>query len=216
MGMVNEDFFYEEIKYKLSQIDVVSDDIFNLYKNEIFQFGDKRKKEYLKSRELAHSLFSEIGISDFILLNDDKRAPIWPSGIVGSISHSSGFAIVAISKDHKSIGIDLEKIMSDERSEKLKDQFLTEEEIKINQLDFNLFSTIVFSAKESLFKLIYPLCREYFGFHSAKIREITDSGFSIELKSQSTSVSKFNGLYQGKWQKLDDIILTSLVIPKSD
>lgn len=214
--MVDNSFFSENIYFKFSKIENISTDIFENYKSEIEQFGDKRKEEYLKSRELAHALFSEIGISDFKLLNDDKRAPIWPSGIVGSISHSSGFAIVAISKEHKSIGIDLEKVMSDERYEKLKDQFLTEEEIKINQIDFNLFGTIVFSAKESLFKLIYPLCREYFGFHSAKIREISEIGFSIELKSQSTSVSKFNGIYQGKWQKLDDIILTSLVIPKSD
>lgn len=214
--MVGNSFFLKNIYFKFSKIENISSGLFENYKSEISQFGDKRKEEYLKSRELAHELFSEIGISDFKLLNDDKRAPIWPSDIVGSISHSSGFAIVAISKELKSIGIDLEKVMSDERSKKLKDQFLSEEEIKINQIDFNLFATIVFSAKESLFKLIYPLCEEYFGFHSAKVREVSESGFSIELKSQSSKVSKFNGLYQGKWQRIDEMILTSLVLFKSD
>ena len=50
----------------------------------------KRRREFATARALAREgLERFFGLHDFNLLNDKDRAPIWPQGIAGSLSHSS-------------------------------------------------------------------------------------------------------------------------------
>lgn len=56
----------------------------------IYHSTVKRQAEYLASRWLAREIFSHYGIEDFILSNGRDRAPQWPDGYSGSLSHSDG------------------------------------------------------------------------------------------------------------------------------
>ena len=59
---------------------------------------------------------SRLGVGDFVLKNGPDRAPRWPAGVVGSISHAGsvpgGFcgAVVAHSRDFLTLGLDAEVV----------------------------------------------------------------------------------------------------------
>ena len=70
----------------------------------------KRQHEFATGRFLARGLLARLGHPDFPLLRAEDRLPIWPDGIVGSISHASHACLAAVADSGTSggIGVDLE------------------------------------------------------------------------------------------------------------
>ena len=75
-------------------------------------FGSqKRRAEFTLGRVYAHGALSRFGLeSEPILRNPETREPCWPDSVWGIITHSAGFAAVAVGlkKEIKGVGIDLE------------------------------------------------------------------------------------------------------------
>jgi len=97
------------------------------------------------------------------------RTPIWPEGFVGSISHSQRWVWAAVAREQqvRSLGIDTEIIAAADQAASLKDEIGTPLEIQIlRQLGFSqtIAVTLLFSAKESLYKCCYPLTGEFWEF----------------------------------------------------
>ena len=59
---------------------------------------DKRQREFATGRRLAHGLLTELGVGGGPLLPGRDRAPIWPDGVVGTISHSRAWCVVAAAR----------------------------------------------------------------------------------------------------------------------
>lgn len=57
--------------------------------------GPKRQQEFCSGRFCAHRVLDRLGYQDIPVLADQYGAPVWPSGITGSISHSGGKAVAA-------------------------------------------------------------------------------------------------------------------------
>lgn len=137
---------------------------------------NKRKAEYLAGRWCAHEALRHIGTDGFPGLNAD-RSPAWPAGSRGSITHSHGTAEVMVgdARQWLTIGLDTEQWVSPERASRLERELLTEEELKalagMSPLQRANRLTLIFSAKESLFKALYPLTGKRFYFHDAVRRQ---------------------------------------------
>lgn len=135
-----------------------------------------RQFEFKKSREIALELIqkSRISISDAeserLFLASPDRVPHWPSSVVGSITHKNSVFGVAVARKEKlaALGIDTEIIFSLETASKIRSRILTPEENKTLQTALQV--TIAFSAKESLYKALYPEVQRYFGFQAAQVR----------------------------------------------
>ena len=148
----------------------------------------KRQAEYLAGRLCARSALEAIGIFDFSLLSAADRAPIWPSNVTGSITHSGSHAAAWVcSTEHcLGLGVDIEKVIDSQRYD-LTEQICSAEEIaylhtQTESLGFDSLVTLVFSAKESLFKALYPLVKQFFYFDAAHITSIDISRQLIELR----------------------------------
>ena len=91
----------------------------------------KRRAEYLASRYAARIALASEGVEDFVLLNDPQRAPIWPAGFCGSLSHSAQRAVLltAAARPQRCIGIDTESLMSAERAAELAEVIVTGREL---------------------------------------------------------------------------------------
>lgn len=136
----------------------------------------KRKAEFIAGRYCARQALQQ--------LTDNHRAPIgigaqreplWPAGIVGSITHTHGYAsaVVASRTRVRAAGIDSETWIEPRTAQDLGERILADGE---DHADFrHLFEssrhhlTFVFSAKESLYKSLYPLIGKFFGFQAARI-----------------------------------------------
>lgn len=144
--------------------------------------ASKRQCEYLAGRLCArHALWQLTGHASVPAVGED-RAPQWPAGIVGSITHSAGHAaaLVAHANNWRGLGMDLERLLSPERSQRLAGEILTSHELlRLQQLDPALHPWLIsltFSAKESLFKALYPLVGQRFYFQDAQVLEWSPTG----------------------------------------
>jgi len=107
----------------------------------------RRRKEWLIVRILLKQKLENYEC----ILYDFNNKPYLKSGIKISISHSVDFVGIILSSNQE-VAIDIEQIS--ERSEKIKHKFMSKNEIKnIDISDINLSYTILWSAKETLYKM---------------------------------------------------------------
>lgn len=175
------------------------------------QFSTIRLNQFLAGRYCALLACKKIDIELTSLPIGDDRLPCWPLGVCGSISHSKDYAIAVVSNSHKSLGIDIERIIEVKRWQKLNEKIINNDE-KILADANKINPTIIFSAKESLYKLLYPMVKIFFGFHDASVLAIENETFTIELKSKKSELLSFNRKYKGHFWQYDGNIITLLVL----
>ena len=107
----------------------------------------------------------------------EDRAPIWPDDVVGSITHTGGFAAAAVAwaADIAALGIDSEQIIDPAMTADIADICMVDEATLFKAAhgrSFCEFCTLVFSAKESVFKCLFPLTRKFLEFSDVRITSI--------------------------------------------
>lgn len=139
-----------------------------------------RQLEFAAGRQLARRLLRRLGHpqTDPIPVGAG-RAPDWPEGFVGSITHCRELCLVALSPVHqvRSLGLDVEP---EEAVEPRLDPVLFDERER-RQLPADHGRTMAFCAKESVFKAIYPLARVHFDYRDVTV-SIAGSRFHATLR----------------------------------
>lgn len=135
----------------------------------------KRQSEYLAGRVCARAALQRLTGQPHVPALGEDRAPVWPLGICGSITHGRGWAaaIVAPVSAYQGLGLDVENLLAPERAQRLAGEILTTDELtRLAALPDELRAmavTLTFSAKESLFKALYPLVGKRFYFEHAEV-----------------------------------------------
>ena len=125
----------------------------------------------------------------------EDRAPIWPDGLVGSITHAGGFAAAAVARaaDIAGLGIDSEQIIDPAAAYDIADICMVDEARlfkAVHGRSFCEFCTLVFSAKEAVFKCRFSLTRKFFEFSDVQITSFDWSrNYSHGQPSVNTSES---------------------------
>lgn len=107
------------------------------------------------------------------ILREDARRPRWPAGYVGAITHHRGHAAAAVARaaDYLGLGVDLEALRPP--SPALVRRILRPEERAaweaLPAAERTRGFALAFSAKESLFKALYPHTGVYLGFQEATV-----------------------------------------------
>lgn len=139
----------------------------------------RRRAEFIGGRKCAAEAIRRItSIASFPGMAED-RAPIWPEGVVGAISHSGDRAIALVGSSERfcGIGIDIEKLLNEEEARDIAPQALTASERHSLGNDIDPFMTgLIFSAKESLFKALYPTVKRFFFFEAAELSGFDGNG----------------------------------------
>ena len=119
---------------------------------------ESRRDEYARGRWCARSALEQFGVSDFALVPGPRRAPLWPQGFVGSITHSGSYcaAAVARSDEIRALGIDAEElsVLSQEVIEVIAG---TRERSRWPHAGSLNWPALTFSAKESIYKAWSPI-----------------------------------------------------------
>jgi 4'-phosphopantetheinyl transferase EntD len=137
------------------------------------QFSLKRMADFSTGRYCAIKALEQLGIQNAIIPIGEDKAPVWPKGIVGSISHCDSLtgAIVAKSSDHISLGLDIEEI--GRVTPDLWDLVFTEKEknylSSLSDDDKRLQSTAIFSIKEAFYKFQHPLTKTFLDFLDVEV-----------------------------------------------
>ena len=71
---------------------------------------DKRRREFTTVRHCARLAMAELGLPPVPIVPGERRAPNWPDGVVGSMTHCAGYRAAAVARRTEvlSLGIDAE------------------------------------------------------------------------------------------------------------
>ena len=151
---------------------------------ELLHAGRKRKAEHLAGRiAAAHALgaINERAIPGI----GPSGEPLWPEGVSGTITHSGTQAMAVVVRHPDAlIGIDCEAILPDHEAREIQDGIIDAQEaicLTHSGYPFALALTLAFSAKESLFKALFPKANTYMGFEWARVTELTEKTITLAL-----------------------------------
>src|SRR5262249_37950297 len=76
----------------------------------VAQTVPKRRYEFATGRRCARAALAQLGFPPAPLLAGPDRAPLWPDGVVGSITHTDSYRAAAVARAEQlcSVGIDAE------------------------------------------------------------------------------------------------------------
>ena len=178
----------------------------------------KRQAEYLAGRVCAREgLMRATGQPVVPVLGDDQ-APVWPTGCVGSITHTQGWAAAVIGQqqDYAGLGLDAETIMPDERALPLCRQILTSSEQERFSAELasqaGFFITLAFCLKETLFKALYPLVQRRFYFEHAELLSWQPDGRARLRLLETLSPEWVSHTELDAWFIREDHRLVSLIV----
>ena len=140
----------------------------------VVDFSPARQAEYVTVRHCARRGLSDLGLPVGPILDDAAGAPIWPVGVIGSLTHCRGYRAAALTRrgDLTALGIDAEPAAALPAGV-LKRITVPDEAEAVSELTSQDASQpwdrLLFCAKEALYKAWYPLTRVGLGFHDVTI-----------------------------------------------
>lgn len=155
----------------------------------------QRQADYFFGRLAAREALTALGLCRSEVGTGDSREPVWPPGVLGSISHNERYA-VAVAADAGAnggigIGIDIESIPTAALLAALRQTVLSRRELDyLSKADTNLplaiLTTLIFSAKESFYKASFKAVGRFFDFDAIELIHIDPSHKAISFRIRET------------------------------
>jgi len=179
------------------------------------QTTPRRKRAFVLGRVAAKKALRRFLDSPPPILPAHDRAPCWPEGIVGSITHAAEWGLAAADQTTRTraLGIDLAHLSE------LPDLGIAPIIADANEQRWIAGEPgrllAMFSAKESIFKALYPECLMYFGFHDVTTRwcETPTPGFQVHLLRQLGPLWPNGASLRVSVQWYNEFVLTSVRLP---
>ncbi|MER8961756.1 4'-phosphopantetheinyl transferase superfamily protein [Mesorhizobium sp. M0701] len=177
-----------------------------------------RRAEFLAGRAIARAALLALGQPAPQIPIGPDRAPLWPRYSAGSITHARGHcACFAIADGSWQAGVDVEALASGHALESILCMTANKDERALiarqTALPPDRLATLLFSAKETLFKVLYPLARRFFGFDCAELRTIPANGrLQLHLTQTLCQELREGEQYDIRFSIAGDHVLTWLAV----
>jgi len=194
-------------------------DLFPQEQAAIARAAPRRRAEFTAVRVCAHLALRRAGLPPSPIVAGPSRAPVWPGGVVGAMTHCDGYRACAIGLAGviAAIGIDAEPHaelpdgvlpMVASESERAALALLGQAEPGI------CWERILFSAKESVYKAWFPATGEWLGFEQADVAIDASGVFTARLAVPGPVVGgrRFTA-YHGRWLVSRGLIVTAITVP---
>lgn len=181
---------------------------------------ETRRREFVTARHCAREALAKLGYAPVPIHAGPKREPLWPAGVVGSITHTTGFRAAAVAPRSvlASIGIDTEK--NDQLPDGVEESITGAGEPEMLASLSRTFPALhwgrlLFSAKESVYKAWYPLTGRWLGFEDARLAIDPMGTFSAKLLVDGTRTDGGPSLVElhGRFIVAHGLIATAVTVP---
>ncbi len=191
---------------------------------------EKRRREFRTVRHCARRALAELGVPPAAVLPGEHREPLWPPGVVGSMTHCTGYraAAVACRRDLLTVGIDAEPHQP-LPPDVLAVIALADEQVRIAELTAahgaSHWDRVLFCAKETVYKAWFPLTHRWLGFQDAAVTidltatgatamSPTEGAFSARLLVPGPTVAGHALTeFDGRWLISDSLVITAIAVP---
>lgn len=170
------------------------------------RMAPRRRQEFAAGRACAHRALRRIDADHEPIRMGHRRDPIWPVGIVGSITHCEGFCAAVVARGGPVAGLGIDAEVARQLDAETRDTILgAEEQAAMRHLPLpdGLWATVGFAAKEALFKAIYPVLIREIAFDeivldaSAWPRLKPSAPQDAELEDVVRKLDLFGGMVDG-------------------
>lgn len=179
-----------------------------------------RRTEAGTARWCARQALAKLGLPPAAIVPGLRGAPVWPAGVVGSMTHCAGYraAALAYRRDIAAIGIDAEphaplpdgvgEVVTSEAERDALAQ-LSDAAPRIS------WDKLLFSAKEATYKAWFPLTERWLGFRDASIAiSPADGTFTARLLVPGPVLAgRELTEFSGRWLARDGLVITAITVP---
>jgi 4'-phosphopantetheinyl transferase EntD len=153
---------------------------------------ERRRLSFALGRAAARDALAELGVDDAGVGRGAAGEPLWPPGIVGAISHAGDVAVGLVGRadEYLGLGVDVEELS---RGPSTRTARLVCRPNEMDWVDVESGTQrlmMLFSAKEAVFKAVYPIERIWLGFGDAELTWRGERGMfeARLLKSPGTAL----------------------------
>jgi 4'-phosphopantetheinyl transferase EntD len=183
-------------------------------------YAERRRRDFVASRRCARKALRVLGITDFPLLYGQDRAPIWPTSVVGTITHTdggaNGYCAVAVADKRAILGLGIDAEPALPLTRDLWPHVLDDQEQRdaLAVGDPGIHARLVFSAKETTYKALYPAFKRFLEFSDVHIQVLGQEGiFLADLVGEARGIRVPGGRIAGRLVVDDEFIVTAMVLP---
>jgi 4'-phosphopantetheinyl transferase EntD len=183
--------------------------------------GEKRRREFAAGRKCARNAMAALGVTLAALPGGAHGEPLWPAGLVGSLTHCEGYCACAVARAGEIVaigidaepnlplppGVELASIASPSECQGVAALQRAHSEVRWDKL--------LFSAKESVYKAWSGLSGErWLDFdHAAVTFDAPSRTFVAEvLVSTSAGTGHPLSAIAGSWASDGHVLVTAAVI----
>ncbi len=166
----------------------------------------KRAAEFRAGRNCAQAALAVLKAPTGPLDRREDGLPCWPEGHLGSITHCSGLCLAVAARQTAIIRLGCDAEPNKELPLGIAPQVLLPKE-RAAQAVSDLPDTLWFSAKEAVFKAVYPSVRHFFGFEEATVTVGANGRFSATL-SDTIAIRTGTAQIAGHWWLSSQHIVT--------
>jgi 4'-phosphopantetheinyl transferase EntD len=178
---------------------------------------DKRKAEFGTARLCARRALGQLGVAPCSLLPNPDRSPRWPKGITGSITHTTGCCVVAVTNAPHVMGIGIDIEQDTPLQLDLESMICTATERawldRAEQRERGFLGKLYFSAKEAFYKCQYSTTRTLLDFNDVEIEfDIKRQSFRITMLTHQGPVWDIVRSAEGQFRRIAGFVITTAVL----
>ncbi|MER7457216.1 4'-phosphopantetheinyl transferase superfamily protein [Micromonospora sp. NPDC126480] len=179
---------------------------------------ESRRRDFTAGRVCARRAIAALGLPPVAVPAAADRAPVWPSGVVGAITHTRGYCAAAAARlgEIRSVGLDAEQHKT--LNPGVRRAILsTEEEDRLARLPTGTsWPAVVFSIKETVYKVWHPLVGTWLDFHDAYVELDPEAGtFTARIAAARVDAAPAAGaptVVDGRFVVADGLVRTAAVL----
>ncbi len=181
---------------------------------------EKRRREFVTARACARAALAQLGLPPSPIVNGERGEPRWPEGVVGSITHCAGYRACALARASEFAGVGIDAEPNAPLPEGVLEEIARPEERPLlTQLARAQptvhWDRVLFCAKETVYKVWFPLARCWLGFEEATLT-IDPAGGTFRarlLAPWPDSEANLPVVLEGRWAVRDGLALAAIALP---
>ena len=212
-----EGLFPDDVVVAIAGADHPAEPLFVEEEEAIARAVEKRRRDFMIGRTCARSALARLGLEPTAIPVGPKRAPAWPPGVVGTITHCEGLAAAAVAwqRDYAGIGLDAELALPLEPALARLICTPAERELQVHSAPpaGTDWTKLTFSAKESVHKAVAPMSGITLGFHDVELAfDETEPTFrALLVGEKQQGLPDFERLV-GRYRIRDGFVITAVSI----
>lgn len=178
--------------------------------------GAERSRSFRTVRHCARLAMVDLGLPPAPVVPGLRGEPRWPAGVVGSMTHCAGYRCAALAPVTALCGLGIDAEPNRPVSPRfLGSVSLPQERAALARLAAGQphipWGRLLFSAKEAVYKVWFPLMRRRLGFGEADVRFCPEGRFTARLLSAGLVVGERRiTTLHGRWLVRDDLVVTAI------